>query len=70
MKRYDTNGRDATELPGLWSEDDRICNEPCHPDADCEHCASYWERMIGEGLWDYQRGRWTDAGWSDILRHA
>ena len=70
MKRYDQAGRDVTDLPGLWSEEDRICEEPCHPQSGCEHCAEYWQRMVAEGMWDDVKGRWTDAGWSDILRHA
>jgi len=70
VKRYDTNGRDVTELHGLHDESDTECQEPCHPDSNCQHCAGYWERMEEEELWDRESGRWTDAGMSDIIRHA
>lgn len=45
-------------------------NGPCHPDSQCLECADYWQRMIAEGYWDQERSRWTDKGWTDILRHA
>ena len=55
---------------GYQKEDDECCGEPCDPRFACDNCASYWERMIGEGLWDKERNRWTDKGWNDIIRHA
>jgi hypothetical protein len=51
-------------------EDPPDCGGPCHPDAACPACESYWNRMKREGYWDAQRGQWTDKGWTDILRHA
>jgi len=56
------------------SEDDiepeNDCRQPCDPAVGCPHCAGYWQRMVSEGLWDRERGRWTDKGWSDIVRYA
>lgn len=54
----------------IATEDEESCGNPCHPDQACDECAPYWQRMVAECLWDKERGRWTDAGWRDIVTHA
>lgn len=49
-------------------EDESTCQKPCHPNSNCEYCTEYWQRMIREGYWDAERGRWTEKGWNSITR--
>ena len=44
------------------------CGEPCSPNAPCDECDNYWQRMVNEGLWDMEQHRWTDKGWALITR--
>lgn len=48
--------------------DECSCGHPCPPDASCEECALYWQRMEDEGLW--QNGQWTNKGMQEIIRHS
>lgn len=47
------------EVTAEQAEEDFACGEPCHPDAGCEYCESYWQRMRDDGLWVDGVG-WTD----------
>jgi len=49
-------------------QQDSVCDRPCHPDAHCDECTEYWQRMIREGYWDNERHMWTDKGWNAITR--
>lgn len=60
---------DATAIPDDDCDED-ICREPCDPDTGCPQCAGYWERMVNEGLWDWERHKWTEAGWKNIILRA
>lgn len=60
MNRYDKNGRNVTDVPGLWSEDDceivsTNLNRPCRPvSAGGQHTngpVSHWIRMADGGEW-------------------
>lgn len=50
------------------AQEEEECGEPCHPDSECVHCAPYWRRMMDEGYWDADQGRWTDKGWQEIVK--
>lgn len=43
------------------------CGHPCPPDAPCQECAGYWDRMREEGLWINGKG-WTDKGFKEFLK--
>ena len=58
----DLNDEEDREVP------ETECGQPCDPDADCDECANYWQRMVREGLWDARRHRWTEKGWRSITR--
>ncbi len=49
-------------------QDSEDCQRPCDPDSGCPDCADYWDRMVIEGFWDRERGRWTDKGWKEIIK--
>jgi hypothetical protein len=50
----------------MGDEEVSDCGHPCSPDAPCDECASYWQRMVEEGYWDGHR--WTDKGWEEITK--
>jgi hypothetical protein len=35
------------------------CDEPCRYENRCRFCEAYWQRMVGQNLWDPQRNCWT-----------
>ena len=45
------------------------CSGPCSPDAACDECTEYWNRMRVEGYWTDNKG-WTNRGWREILKGA
>ena len=49
-------------------EEESQCGKPCNPDSACEECDGYWARMVQQGYWDRARHRWTDKGWSEIVK--
>ncbi len=49
-------------------DEESSCGQPCHPDAGCGECAVYWSMMVAQGFWDNERKRWTDKGWTAIIR--
>lgn len=52
----------------LRDEEEFSCGKPCHPNRACDQCAGYWEQMINDGMWDKERGMWTDKGWREVLK--
>ena len=48
--------------------EESTCEQPCDPDAGCEECAAYWDRMEYENLWDRREHRWTDKGLKEMLK--
>ena len=49
-------------------EDDApACGAPCPPDAACEACDSYWNRMRHDGYWVDGTG-WTDKGMQEMTK--
>lgn len=49
-------------------EEESTCGRPCDPQAPCDECDEYWQRMMHEGYWDNRRRQWTDKGWASITR--
>ena len=49
-------------------DEETACRKPCDPNAGCEECAEYWERMIREGFWNMERHEWTSKGWREITK--
>jgi hypothetical protein len=49
-------------------DDESTCRSPCDPGAPCAECAGYWQRMVSEGLWDFEQHCWTDKGWREIIK--
>jgi len=67
MSRHDKAGRDVTDLPGLWSEDDYEAEYPDdfddnEPVGSCDNCDSniYESEDDGSGLCD--QCQWYAAG--------
>lgn len=44
------------------------CGQPCDPNAPCDECADYWNRMVDAGYWNVEHHRWTDKGWREITK--
>ena len=58
-----------TDMVCAQSQDDEsTCENPCHPDSGCEHCAGYWQEMIAQGYWDDAHKCWTDAGMREMCK--
>lgn len=43
------------------------CQKPCSPDAPCEYCEAYWDRMRKMGYWKDDTG-WTDKGFAEFIK--
>lgn len=72
----DASGALCPGSPGGWmdvplvaiEEETDECGHPCQPDNPCTECAEYWLRMVQDGYWDEELGRWTDKGWREIVK--
>ena len=45
---------------------EEACDKPCAPDAGCEECTGYWDRMRSEGYWKDGEG-WTARGMREMM---